>query len=64
MSNIRTDVHAPSSAAFDPSLYTCYGCYDGSPEPFACLGGFDPLREYRDQLKSLVERGYKPSQHS
>lgn len=59
MSNIRTDVHAPASADFDPALYTCYGCYDGRPEPFAFLGGFDPLREYRDQLKSLVERGYK-----
>jgi hypothetical protein len=57
MSNIRTDVHAPASAAFDPSLYTCYGCYDGSPE-FVCIG-FDPLREYRDQLKSLVDRGYR-----
>jgi hypothetical protein len=57
MTNIRTDVHAPASAAFDPSLYTCYGCYDGSPE-FVCIG-FDPLREYRDQLKSLVERGYR-----
>jgi len=56
MTNIRTDVHAPSSAAFDPSLYDCYGCWDGSPE-FVCVG-FDPLQEYREQIKSLVARGY------
>ena len=56
MSNIRTDVHAPASAAFDPSLYDCYGCYDGSPDGF--FRGLDPLREYREQIKSLVARGY------
>jgi len=55
MTSIRTDVHAPSSAAFDPSLYTCYGCYDGSPDG---IYGAEQLREYRDQIQSLVARGY------
>jgi hypothetical protein len=57
MTNIRTDVHAPSSAAFDPSLYTCYGCYDNSPE--VAFIGNDPLQEYREQIQSLVARGYR-----
>jgi hypothetical protein len=55
MSNIRTDVHAPASAAFDPSLYTCYGCYDGCPDG---IYGAEQLREYGDQIKSLKARGY------
>jgi hypothetical protein len=56
MSNIRTDVHAPASAAFDPSLYTCYGCYDGCPDG---IYGAEQLREYGDQIKSLKARGYR-----
>jgi hypothetical protein len=55
MSKIRTDVHAPASASFDPSLYDCYGCYDNSPDGFF---GEDPLRLYREEIKSLVARGY------
>jgi hypothetical protein len=56
MSNIRTDVHAPASASFDPSLYSCYGCYDGCPDG---IWGAEQLREYGDQIKSLKARGYR-----
>lgn len=54
MSDKRTDVHAPASINFDPSLYTCYGCYDGCPGPF----GFQELDEYRQQIQNLTSRGY------
>lgn len=56
MSNIRTDVHAPASAAFDPSLYECYGCYDGNPDG---VWGVQQLSDYQQQVRSLVARGYR-----
>lgn len=52
--NARTDVHAPASADFDPQAYDCYGCYDNSP-------GYPDgsLAVYRDQVKGLLDRGYR-----
>lgn len=54
----RTDIHAPSSESFDPAAYTCWGCYDNSPEPF--FGPDLGLKEYREQVKNLLRDGYRP----
>lgn len=50
----RTDIHAPSSAAFDPAAYSCWGCYDNAPE-----FPDDRLAEFHETVKSLREQGYR-----
>lgn len=51
---MRTDVHAPASADFDPEAYDFYGCFDNKPE----VGNYDPAL-LREQIAALVARGFR-----
>jgi hypothetical protein len=46
----RTDIHAPSSAKFDPAAYAVYDVFDNAP-------GED--RDFQWALRGLLERGYR-----
>jgi hypothetical protein len=53
----RTDVHAPASASFDPTLYTLDGVYDTHPEE-------GDHRELNKAIRALEAAGYKHFAHN
>lgn len=53
---LRTDIHRPSSADFDPQAYRVLGVFDNNPDPFQS-GDAGPLRQRA--VSALVEQGYR-----